>query len=64
MDHESNRGGRMEMPEQWQGMTIFYTSKCSDDDVNGTYYIDTPEGMIQTQLTYEETHNVKSIFAA
>ena len=63
MGHESNRGGRMKMPEQWRGMTVFYTSKCSDDDVNGTCYIATPEGMIQTQLAYEDTQNIKSVFA-
>ena len=26
MDHESNRGGRMKMPEQWRGITILCTS--------------------------------------
>ncbi len=48
LDQDTARNKTTSMPEQWRGMTIFYTNRPSDDDYHGTYFIDTPEGLIKT----------------
>jgi len=60
-DNEAQRS-RKKMPSHWVGLTFFYHDKPSEDDPIGVYYLDTPEGLLPTPLTYEEQQNVSEVF--
>eukprot|EP00959_Pyramimonas_sp_CCMP1952_P400464 8391244-Pyramimonas_sp.AAC.1 len=49
------------MEFSWKGMTIFYHDIPLDTAV-GTYFIDTPVGLVKVPCTYEEWENVSDVF--
>jgi len=48
----------------WTGLTIFYEKRPGYEDKDQVRYIDTPVGLVETQMSHEEVTNVKDIFAA
>ena len=59
IDRESQK-----MPNDWCGLTVFYHDKPGYHDIKGTYFLDTPRGLIRTPLTHEELQNVTAVYAA
>ena len=51
---------KMEKP--WCGLTIFYHDKPTYEEAAGVYYLDTPVGLVNVQLTHEEVTNVKDAY--
>ena len=62
-DDEQKRT-KEKMPTAWLGMTIVYVDKPDEEETREVYYLDSPEGLLPVELTFEEKENVSSVFSS
>jgi len=61
MKDDGEERQRKKMPTSWVGLTIFYHDK-PDENVRDIYYLDSPEGLLEMNLNFEEAENVTSVY--
>ena len=59
---DDETGGRHAMAQDRRGITIFYVNHLDYRDVDGTYFLGTPEGLAKTDLSYVDMVQCRDVF--